>query len=173
LETKLRFRFLVLVGSVALASTVSIAASLQIAARDSRSLSSEAKYLEVLRKIYREVKEIGPKPGENFISQEFFLGPDEDDSYKNDHIVVLIHQIEGREKMKIQVTKMRTVNLMPHVQAAGETKLLTCSISGQILTVERSDFSPDILDQLAPEILRAVLDKKKLLKLSDRVFSSS
>ena len=129
------------------------------------SVPAEPKYLEVLKTIYQEVKELGAYPGEDFISREFFLGPADDDTYKNEHIAVLIQKMDGREKMKIQVTEMEIVNDKPRVQTAKETRLVVCLIAGDILTLERSEFSEDKLSGLAPEILRAIQAKKKLLKL--------
>lgn len=129
------------------------------------SISGAPKYLEALKDIYREVKELGAYPGDDFISREFFLGPADDDTYKNEHIAVLIQNLDGREKMKIQVTEMEIVSDKPRVQKAGATRVIVCSIVGDVLTVERSEFSVDKLAGLAPEILRAVQAKKKLLKL--------
>jgi len=131
-----------------------------------------AKYLDVLKNIYREVKELGPYPGEDFISREFFLGPADDDTYKNEHVAVLIQKLEGREKMKIQVTEMEIVSDKPRVQTARATRLIVCSISGDILTVERSEFSEDKLAGLAPEILKAIQAKKRLLKLGKGIQSA-
>jgi len=132
------------------------------------SILDDPVYLEVLKTIYREVKELGAYPGEDFISREFFLGPADDDTYKDEHIAVLIQEIDGREKMKIQVTEMEIVSEKPRIQTAKATRLIVCSIVGDILTVERSEFSKDKLSGLAPEILRAIQAKKKLLKLGDR-----
>lgn len=131
-------------------------------------IPAEPKYLEALKNIYREVKDLGAYPGQDFISREFFLGPADDDTYKDEHIAVLIQKLEGREKMRIQVTEMEIVNDKPRVQTAKQTKSVACWIAGDILTIERSEFSEDTLSRLAPEILRAIQAKKKLLKLGDR-----
>jgi hypothetical protein len=132
------------------------------------SKAEEPEYYEALKAIYREVKEMGARPGEDFISREFFLGPADDDTYKNEHIAVLIQKLGGREKMRIQVTEMEIVSDKPRIQTAKGTRSVVCWIAGDSLTTERSEFSEDKLSRLAPEILRAVQAKKKLLKLTDR-----
>jgi hypothetical protein len=131
-------------------------------------IPAEPKYLEALKNIYREVKDLGAYPGQDFISREFFLGPADDDTYKDEHIAVLIQKLEGREKMRIQVTEMEIVNDKPRIQAAKATKSVVCWVGRDFLTIERSEFSEDKLSRLAPEILRAIQAKKKLLKLTDR-----
>jgi hypothetical protein len=117
-----------------------------------------------LRQIYAEVKELGPYPGESFIKHEFFLGPADDDTYKKEHIVVLIQADDGVEKMKIQVTEMETRPDNPRIQLAGRVRSIVCAIAGDDLTIVRSDYVAKEVDRLAPDILRAVREKKKLLK---------
>jgi hypothetical protein len=118
-----------------------------------------------LRQIYIEVKDLGPYPGEPFIKHEFFLGPADDDTYKKEHIVVLIQTADGAEKMKIQVTEMKTRPDNPRVQLAGAVRTVVCAIAGVDVTILRSDYSARELAELAPDILRAVREKKKLLKI--------
>jgi hypothetical protein len=43
--------------------------------------------------------------------------------------------------------------------------MLLCQVSGNRLEVRSSDYREDDLDKLAPEILKAIRNKKKLLKL--------
>ena len=136
--------------------------------------SDEAVAAEALKQIYSEVKELGPYPGETFIKHDFFLGPSDDDSYKRENIVVLIQDVDGVERMRIQVTEMKNRPDDPRIQLAGKTRTITCSLSGGgALTRLRSDYSDAEIVRLAPDILRAVREKKKLLdeykaKPSDR-----
>jgi hypothetical protein len=135
-----------------------------IAAAAPAAPDDDLKCLEVLKEIYLEVKELGSYPGQNFISREFFLGPADDDTYKNEHIAVLIQQGNAQDTMKIQITEMETVNTMPHVQTAKSARTIVCVIKGDRLSVQRSAYKPAELRKLAPEILRAIQEKKKLLK---------
>jgi hypothetical protein len=66
--------------------------------------------------------------------------------------------------MKIQVTRMERLKDSPLIQTAKESKNIVCRISGEELTVERAAYAERELEALAPEILRAIQDKKKLLK---------
>jgi hypothetical protein len=118
-----------------------------------------------LRQIYDEVREIGRRPGESFVNQEFFLGPADDDTYKNEHIVVMIHAAEVGERMRIQVTEMKTRTDNPRIQLAGRVRSIVCLIANGGLTVVRADYTPREVEGLAPDILRAVREKKKLLKM--------
>ena len=120
---------------------------------------------DVLKQIYVEVKDLGPYPGENFIKHEFFLGPADDDSYKNEHICILIQVVDGAERMRIQVTEMKNRPDNPRIQVAGKTRTITCSMAADsVLAILRSDYSDKEIARLAPDILRAVREKKKLLK---------
>ena len=129
---------------------------------------------DVLKQIYVEVKELGPYPGETFIKHDFFLGPADDDSYKREHILVLIQDVDGVERMRVQVTEMKNRPDDPRIRLAGKTRTITCSVTGGgALTLLRSDYSDTEIARLAPDILRAVREKKKLLdeykaKPSDR-----
>ncbi len=120
---------------------------------------------DILKQIYFEVKELGPYPGENFVRREFFLGPADDDSYKKEHISILIQVVDGDERMNIQITEMKTRPDNPRIQLAGRSWAISCAISaGGVLTLVRSDYSDKELAGVAPDVLRAVFEKKKLLK---------
>lgn len=124
----------------------------------------EAKYLKILNLIYDEVKELGPYPGEDFIRREFFIGRDDDDTNKNQHVVVLIQNVAGKEKMKVQVTYLEPTKENPQVKYAKGVKNLACLVAGNNVSIQGSDYNERELEKLAPEILRAIQDKKKLLK---------
>ena len=74
-------------------------------------------------------EEPGPYPGDTFIKHDFFLGPADDDSYKREHIVVLIQEVDGVERMKIQVTEMKCRPDNPRIQVAGKARTIACSVS--------------------------------------------
>lgn len=121
--------------------------------------------LAILKKIYDEVKEMGPYPGESFFLHEFFAGgPDDDDTNKDQHVVVLIQVVGGVEKMKIQVTYMERTKQDRTIKYAKEVKNISCLVAADRITVQSSDYGEKEMDKLAPDILQAVLNKKKLLK---------
>lgn len=120
---------------------------------------------EGLKQIYIEVREFGPYPGESFIKREFFLGPADDDTYKHEHIVVMIQGVDGGERMRIQVTEMKTRPDNPRIQLAGRVRAIICSIANGELSILRADYETGEVEALARDILRAVRQKKKLLEM--------
>jgi hypothetical protein len=128
--------------------------------------SAQPKHLKILKQIYDEVKELGRYPGEDFIRREFFIGnEDDDDTNKNQHIVVLIQAVDGQEKMRLQMTAMEPSKENPQVKYATTSKSVLCQVGPDAVTIQASDYDEPELEKLAAEILRAVLAKKKLLKL--------
>ncbi|MEW5899876.1 MAG: hypothetical protein AB1715_00255 [Acidobacteriota bacterium] len=125
---------------------------------------TEKRYKETLQKIYAEVVEFGPYRGEDFIRRDFFVGEDEDDTNKDIHVVILIQVWEGREYMTIQVTEMERIPDNPRVARAKKTRSVRYLMSGAEAEADRSEFSRDELQKLTPEVLRAILNKKRLLK---------
>ncbi|MBM3285476.1 MAG: hypothetical protein FJY81_06345 [Candidatus Aminicenantes bacterium] len=125
------------------------------------------KYLETLKIIHDEVRELGAYPGENFIRGEFFIGSeDDDDTYKDIHVSILIQQQDIGEKMKVQVTSMEPGQGDRRVKYARSSKNLVCLIRGKNIELESSDFKEKDLAGLAEKVVRAVKAKKKLLSLS-------
>jgi hypothetical protein len=119
----------------------------------------------ILKKIYVEVKEMGPYPGQSFILHEFFAGgPDDDDTNKDQHVVVLIQVVGGVEKMKIQVTYMERTKQDRTIKYAKDVKNISCLVAADGIRVQSSDYGEKEMDKLAPDILQAILNKKKLLK---------
>lgn len=119
----------------------------------------------ILKKIYVEVKEMGPYPGESFILHEFFAGgPDDDDTNKDQHVVVLIQVVGGVEKMRIQVTYLERTKQDRTIKYAKEVKNISCLVAADRVKIQSSDYSEKEMDKLAPDILQAILNKKKLLK---------
>lgn len=126
---------------------------------------SEKDTQAILKKIYGEVKEMGPYPGESFIQHEFFAGgPDDDDTNKDQHVVVLIQVVGGVEKMRIQVTTMERSKQDRTIKYAKDVKNISCLVAADTVKIQSSDYSEKEMSKLVPDILRAILNKKKLLK---------
>jgi hypothetical protein len=124
------------------------------------------KYLSVLTQIYAEVKEMGPYPGEDFIRREFFVGEDDDDTNKDIHIMVLIRSSASKEMMTVRVTEMVKDPGNPQVRLAAASKMLSCLVAGGQVEIQSCDYQEKELDKLAPEMLKAIKNKKRLLKLN-------
>lgn len=125
----------------------------------------EKRYLTILKEIHAEVKGMGLYPGQDFVQQAFFVGEDDDDTNKDIHVSILIQAQEQKEKMTIRVTRMIKDRRNPQARLAGTTKGLVCILGGDELEVQSSDYQEKEIAELAPEILTAVQNKKRLLKL--------
>jgi hypothetical protein len=132
--------------------------------------ANPGKILSLLREIYNEVLELGPRRGEDFIRHEFFVGEGDDDTYKDFHLVVLIQDIPGRRKMTLQVTRLVPDPDKPRVKYGRDPKIVTCLIKGERLDVGRTDYSDKELLSLLPDLLRAIQDRKKIIR--DRLWDS-
>ena len=118
-----------------------------------------------LKKIYDEVKEVGVRPSEDFIKAEVFIGKeDDDDTNKDIHVLVLIQNTEGIERMKVQVTYMERTKEDPRIKNAKETRSFVCRVDGNVLRIESSAYKDKEIGPLADEILKAVKNKKRLMK---------
>ncbi|MBN2408272.1 MAG: hypothetical protein JXE07_00925 [Candidatus Aminicenantes bacterium] len=122
-------------------------------------------HLAVLRQIHAEVKEMGFYPGQDFVQQAFFVGEDDDDTNKDIHVSILIRAQEEKDKMIIRVTSMKKDRRNPQARLAGKTKELICLIGGEGVEIRSSDDPEEEIARLAPDILTAVRNKKRLLKL--------
>jgi len=124
------------------------------------------KHIFILKQIHAEVKEMGPYPGENFIRREFFVGEDDDDTNKDIHVIVLIQFLESKEMMTIRVTEMAKDPGNPRASLAKTSRALTCLVAEDRLEVRSSDYEEKDLAALVPEILTAIQNKKRILKLN-------
>jgi len=118
----------------------------------------------VLKRVHDEVAELGRYPGQDFVQWDFFIGgPDDDDTNKDQHVVVLIENERGPRRMILQVTQLERSRGDPNVKYARGTRRVLCFLENGKLEVRRSDYSDTELEEVAGGILRAVLDKKRLL----------
>ncbi|HUU37084.1 MAG TPA: hypothetical protein VMW46_02630 [Candidatus Desulfaltia sp.] len=131
---------------------------------DSRP-APEKNYIAVLKQIHTEVKEMGSYPGQDFVQQAFFVGEDDDDTNKDIHVSILIQAQVQKEKMTIRVTRMQKDRRNPQARLAGTTKELTCLVGGDDVEIQSSDYKEEDIAELVPEILTAIRNKKRLLKL--------
>ena len=117
-----------------------------------------------LMRVHDEVAELGRYPGQDFVRWDFFIGgPDDDDTNKDQHVVVLIEDGQVPRRMLLQVTQLERSRGDRNVKYARGTRRVLCFLENGKLEVRRSDYSDAELEELADGILRAVLDKKRLL----------
>lgn len=125
---------------------------------------------KIVREIYREVKELGRFPGDDFVKREFFVGEGDDDTYKDIHVLILIQNIDDKERLTIQVTYLQSSENNPTIKYAKKVKNILCLIGGDKIDIIKSDYDEKESIKFLPEILRAIRGKKKLLKKSDIFF---
>lgn len=118
----------------------------------------------LLKEIFKEVMEIGPYPGEEIVRREFFVGEGDDDTYKDYHLVVLIQDVPGGRKMTLQVTRLVPESGNPRIKKGRDSKLVVCVTNGGRLDLVKSDYSEKELSSFLPDLLRAIRDRKKLVR---------
>lgn len=123
---------------------------------------------EILKNIHKEVSELGKRKNENFIKREFHFDLDENPTNTEEHIVVLIYDIEEKERMVVQVTYFETDGLANSVKYAKDIKLISCSVDSEKLKIEKCDFSKKEMEPLFSDILEGIQEEKKLFKLIDK-----
>lgn len=123
---------------------------------------------EILRNIYKEVSELGKRKNENFIKREFHFDLDENPTNTEEHIVVLIYDIENGERMVVQVTYFETDGLKHSVKYAKDIKLISCYVDSEKLKIEKCDFNKKEMKPLFSDILKGIKKEKKLFKLIDK-----
>ncbi len=121
---------------------------------------------ELLKEVYKEVVELGPRKNEDFIKREFHMELDKDENNSEEHVVVLIQGKGKKEKMTIQVTYFEAKRTRV-VKYASDVKTILCQINGDQVERKKSDYSKDDMKSLFPDILQGIRNKKKFLKLLD------
>ena len=125
----------------------------------------EKKHLTILKKIHTEVKEMGAYPGQDFFQQAFFVGEDDDDTNKDIHVSILIRAAEEKEKMTVRVTLMKKDRRDPQARLAGTTREFICLFHGDDVETRSADYEEEEIATLVPDILTAIRNKKRLLKI--------
>jgi hypothetical protein len=119
---------------------------------------------KVLKEIHDEVVALGKYPGDDFFKREVFVGKDDDDTNKDIHVAIVIHDTGEEEKMTIQVTYMMRSKGSPVVGIAKSVKSIKCSCQKNQFHIKHSGFGERELKPILKDILRAVRNKKKLLE---------
>ena len=118
----------------------------------------------MLRRIHQEVREIGKYPGEDFARGDFFLGEGDDDTNKTHHVGILIKDEAEGPRMTIRVTRLEPSRDDPRVRYGREPRTIVCRFAADGVEVVSSDYSSADLKSLLPEVVRAIVAKKNLLK---------
>jgi hypothetical protein len=116
-----------------------------------------------LREIYKEVRPASLVSPEGLREWQSFLGQDEDDSYKDDHLFILILEKEEETILWIQVTKFETQADRSRIKKAKGSKLIKAVLRKNETIIEKNDFGAEETGLILSEILRSIENKKKLL----------
>ncbi len=118
-----------------------------------------------IREIYQELRPVASVSPEGLREWQSFLGQDPDDTYKDDHLFIIIQEKEKEVRVWIQITFLERDPNNPRKQTALGSKGIEATVDRQTETVSvgRNDFSADEVESIFPEILRSVREKKKLM----------
>jgi hypothetical protein len=119
---------------------------------------------QILREIYLEMKDFDKYPGCDFVKREFFVGEDDDDTNKDIHVVILIQDVDEKEKVTVQVTYMERRRGKPVVGIAKYIKIFSYFVRGDQKEIIRNDFDAKEEERVLSGVLKAIKNKKKLLR---------
>lgn len=118
-----------------------------------------------MRQIHREVKEMAKPDEGTFLKREFSVGEDDDDTNKDIHAVILIQKIQGMDRVTVLVTYYERDKELPIIAVAKNTRTFAYVTLGESVRILQSDYRDKQLLSFLPELYRAILDKKKLLRM--------
>lgn len=116
-----------------------------------------------IKEIYLEVKPAALVSSEGLREWQSFLGPDDDDSYQNDHLFIIIREKSDEITLWIQVTKFKTLDDQPRIKKAEGSKLIKAVLKNGGTLIEKNDFEPEESELILGEILKSIKKKKRLL----------
>ena len=122
----------------------------------------------ILKDIYEEVKELEKREEEPFIKGEFFFDLDENPTNTEEHIVVLIYEMDDKERMVIQVTYFESEGLRDSIKYAKDIMLITCLLKSDELKIDKCDYDKKEINKILPDILKGIKEEKELYKLINR-----
>jgi len=122
---------------------------------------------EILKEMYKEVKELGSYGNDDFIKREFHMDLDGNWNNKEEHVVVLIQSVGDKEKMTVQVTYFQPKRNR-FIKYAKDTKVVLCYIKRDEVEIKKCDYNEKEIKALLADILQGIRNKKKLLKLINK-----
>ena len=120
----------------------------------------------LLNEIHVQVKEMGPHPGDLFIKRMFFVGEDDDDTNKDIHVGIAIQSEETYDKMTMQVAYMKRDRRNRRIATTIDSKLLSCRMEEGAVWLIKTDYEEKEMKEFLEELLRAILNKTRLLRRS-------
>jgi hypothetical protein len=121
--------------------------------------------LAALLRIREEIVDVAEFSDEGIIKWECFIGgPDDDDTNKDQSVTIMIRRRETGERMTIAITALERSRSDRRIKYARGTQSLVCGVADGKASVVSAD--PGLLswDEAALAVLRAVMDKKRLIR---------
>ena len=128
----------------------------------------EKNSVEILKEIYKESKELEDSNDKEFLKREFFLDLDHCPLNREEHLVVLIYNVDDREKMIVQVTYFKPTRENRLTNIAEDTMSISCFIKEDKIKIEKSDYKDNEIKYVLKEILQGIREEKKILKLIEQ-----
>jgi hypothetical protein len=126
--------------------------------------SKDKDVVGLLRRIRDEVLGLERYPGEDFNRGEFHLGPGDDDTNKTHAVGILVRGEAESFRMTIQILRLEYSKEDPRVCYALDPRSVICRFPGKEVEIVRADFPAMELEDLLSLVLKAVIEKKALLK---------
>jgi hypothetical protein len=150
---------------LALAAALSLAFS-PLSLAPGRAGQERPEVSRLLLEIRGEVLGLPRYPGEDFWRGEFHLGEGDDDTNKTHAVGIVVQDGPEGSRMTIVVSRLEPARDNPQIKYAREPRTVACRFDGEAVELLRSDYAPPELGKLLAAILKAVIDKKALLKRS-------
>ena len=123
---------------------------------------------DILKNIYKEVMELGKRENETFIKREFHFDLDENPKNTEEHIVVLIYEMNDKERIVIQVTYFESEGFRDSIKYAKDIKLISCFLDSEEIEIDKSDYDKKEIKKILPDILKGIKEEKELYRLIKR-----
>ena len=119
---------------------------------------------DFLKEIYDEVQALGQHSKDDFIKREFHLNLDDNESNKEEHVVVLNHCYSGYETMLLQVTYFESRRTNSPIKYAKAIREIECYVLEGGIEIRRCDYDKTEIRTLLPNILQGIRETKKYLR---------
>jgi hypothetical protein len=120
---------------------------------------------KMIVQIYNEVKEMGPRQGEDFIKREFHFDLDGRRQNREEHILVFSYLSRDQQIFSIQITYYQDEDSKNYQGKALDIKDINCLIKDEIAEIKECSYSQKEIKSLLPQILDGIKREKELLKL--------
>ncbi|MCX7974683.1 MAG: hypothetical protein N3B16_09325 [Candidatus Aminicenantes bacterium] len=125
--------------------------------------ADQKEIISLIREIHSEIKPAALVTADGLRLWQSFLGQDDDDTYKDDHLVILVQEKDESVTLWIQVTKFKSESAQLTAKRAISSRMIKAVIQGQNWFIEKSDYNLSETEKILREILVSIQKKKKLL----------